>query len=315
MPFTTPPSGSAMTVSFAVDPFAPGVARIPIGFVNAYLVGSPGGPWVLVDTGLPRTAALTKAAAESRFGAGARPEAIVLTHGHFDHAGSALALARDWDVPIYAHDLELPYLTGRSDYAPADPTMGGAIAFLSRFFPSSGYDFGDRVRVLPADGSVPGLAGWRWIWTPGHTAGHVSLFREEDRLLLAGDAVATMDLDSWTAQVTKPKQIDRPPVPFTPDWEATQASVHRLAELDPTAIAAGHGLPITGLSVGTLLRAYDGHVEVPVGHRYGRAPAVADETGIVALPPPVPDPLPLRLAAGAAALGAVVALRRRAGRG
>ena len=149
------------------------------------------------------------------------------------------------------------------------------------------------------------------VHTPGHTAGHVSLVREEDRLLLAGDAVATMDLDSWTAQVTKPRQIDRPPAPFTPDWEATQASVHRLAKLDPSAIAAGHGLPLTGISVGTLLRAYDGSVEVPVGHRYGRAPAVADETGIVALPPPVPDPLPLRLAGGAAVAAAVVALRWR----
>ena len=301
-----------MALSFPVDPFAPGVARVPIAFVNAYLVGSPGGPWVLVDTGLPRTGALTRAAAEARFGAGARPEAVVLTHGHFDHAGSALALAEAWDVPVYAHPLELPYLTGRSDYAPADPTIPGAISFLSRLFPSSGYDLGERVRPLPDDGSVPGLDGWRWLWTPGHTAGHVSLVRDDDRLLLAGDALATMDLDSWTAQLTKPKQIDRPPAPFTPDWEATRASVHRLAELDPSAIAAGHGLPITGLSVGTLLRAYDGHVEVPVEHRYGRAPAVADETGIVALPPPVPDPLPLKLAGGAAALAGVAALRRRA---
>ena len=300
-----------MTAPFVVDPFAPGVARVPVGFVNAYLVGTPGEPWVLVDTGLPHTAAVVRAAAEARFGEGARPETIVLTHGHFDHAGNALTLARGWDVPVYAHPLELPYLTGRSDYAPQDPTIPGAISFLSRLFPSSGFDLGDRVRALSDDGAVPGLAGWRWIHTPGHTAGHVSLLREDDRLLLAGDALATMDLDSWTAQVTKPRQIDRPPAPFTPDWEATQASVHRLAELDPTAIAAGHGLPMTGLSVGTLLRAYDGNVEVPVGHRYGRAPAVADETGIVALPPPVPDPLPLRLAGGAALLGGVAALRRR----
>lgn len=297
---------------FALDPFAPSVARVSIGFVNAYFVGDPGGRWVLVDTGLPRTAALTRAAAEARFGPGARPESIVLTHGHFDHAGSALDLAEGWDVPVYAHPLELPYLTGQSDFAPQDPTMGGAIAFLSRFFPSAGYDFGDRVRPLPEDGSVPGLDGWRWLHTPGHTAGHVSLLREADRLLLAGDAVATMDLDSWTAQVTKPRTLDRPPVPFTPDWEATRASVHALAALEPTTIAAGHGLPIVE-DAAARLRAYDGHVEVPTESRYGRAPAVADETGIVALPPPVPDPLPLRLGAAVAGLAVMglVARRRR----
>ncbi len=301
-----------MMLPSAVDPFAPGVARVPIAFVNAYLVGRPGEPWVLVDAGLPGTDWITRGAVEARFGPGARPEAIVLTHGHFDHAGSALALAERWDVPIYAHPLELPYLTGRSDYAPQDPTMGGAIAFLSRFFPTSGYDFGARVQPLPEDGTVPGLPDWRWLHTPGHTAGHVSLLRESDRLLLAGDALATMDLDSWVAQVTKPREMDRPPVPFTPDWGATVASVHALAELAPSTIAAGHGLPITD-GAAARLRAYDGHVEVPAGSRYGRAPAVADETGIVALPPPVSDPLPLRLAGGlgaAAVLGAVVRRRR-----
>ena len=56
-------------------------------------------------------------------GAGAPPEAIVLTHGHFDHAGSALQLAEYWDVPIYAHRLEMPYLTGKADYPPPDPTI------------------------------------------------------------------------------------------------------------------------------------------------------------------------------------------------
>ena len=299
-----------MLLPSAVDPFAPGVARVPIGFVNAYLVGRPGEPWILVDTGLPKTDAITRGAVEARFGPGARPEAIILTHGHFDHAGSALALAERWDVPIYAHPLELPYLTGRSDYAPKDPTMAGAIAFLSRFFPSAGYDFGPRVRALPADGTVPGAPGWRWLHTPGHTAGHVSLVRESDRLLLAGDAVATMDLDSWAAQVTKPRDLNRPPVPFTPDWEAATASVHTLAELEPSAIGAGHGLPITEATAARLWE-YDGHMEVPTHHRYGRAPAVADETGIVALPPPVPDPLPWKLAAAAAVATAVVGLSRR----
>ena len=298
-------------MSLLLDPFVSTVARVPVAFVNVYLVGEPGG-WVVVDTGLPGAAGLVRRAAEARFGPGARPEAVVLTHGHFDHAGSALALARDWDVPVYAHPLELPYLTGLSDYAPQDPTMGGAIAFLSRFFPTSGFRLGGRVRALPPDGTVPGAPGWRWLWTPGHTAGHVSLFRDADRTLLAGDALATMDLDSWTAQLTKPRVFDRPPAPFTPDWQATQASVHALAGLAPAVVAAGHGLPITERAA-ERLRAYDGTVEVPLGHRYGTTPALADETGLVAVPPPVPDPVLPRLAAAVAGATVAAGLARRLG--
>ncbi|MGB3541852.1 MBL fold metallo-hydrolase, partial [Rubrivirga sp.] len=230
-------------MSLLLDPVAPGVARVPVAFVNVYLVGEPDEPWCVVDSGLPGTSALTVRMAEERFGPDARPEGIVLTHGHFDHAGSALALARHWDVPIYAHPLELPYLTGQSDFAPKDTTMSGAIAFLARFFPGGGYDFGDHVMPLPEDGSVPGARDWRWLHTPGHTAGHVSLFRDFDRALVSGDALATMDLDSWSAQVTKPRQFDRPPVPFTPDWDAARASVSLLADLEPSLVAAGHGLP------------------------------------------------------------------------
>jgi glyoxylase-like metal-dependent hydrolase (beta-lactamase superfamily II) len=75
-----------------------------------------------------------------------------------------------WDVPIYAHRLEIPYLTGKSDYPPPDPTVGGAIAFLSRFMPSHTRDFGERVRELHPN-KVPAVAGWEWLATPGHSPG------------------------------------------------------------------------------------------------------------------------------------------------
>jgi Metallo-beta-lactamase superfamily len=117
-------------------------------------------------------------------------------------------------MPIYAHPLEMPYLTGKSDYPPQDSTMGGAIAVLSRLFPGSGYDFGDRVRPLPDDDSVPGLEYWRWVHTPGHTPGHVSLFREMDGTLLAGDALATINMDSWISQLPRKRELHRPPAPF-----------------------------------------------------------------------------------------------------
>lgn len=90
-------------------------------FVNVYFVGSGGGgdrSWILADAGLPGSATYIARAAERRYGEGARPAAIVLTHGHFDHVGALDTLHRRWDAPIYAHRLELPYLTGLSAYPP-----------------------------------------------------------------------------------------------------------------------------------------------------------------------------------------------------
>ena len=300
-----------MPASPLTEPVALDALRIPVAFVNTYAVGRTGGPWVLVDTGLPGAAAYVRHTAESH--QGCPPKAIVLTHGHFDHAGNAATLADAWDVPIYAHEAELPFLTGRSDYPPADSSMGGAIAQLARLFPLGGYDFGDRVRPLPADSSVPHLPGWRWLHTPGHAPGHVSLWQADGRTLLAGDALATMDLDSWASQATHRRELDRPPVPFTPDWDAADASIERLAELRPNAIGAGHGRALSGPSLAGQLVRYATVQHRPDRGRYADEPARFDrERGTVYVPPPVPDrALPSFVVGVGALAGVMLMLGRR----
>ena len=81
-------------------------------------------------------------------------------------------------MPVYAHHLEMPYLRGESLYPPFDPTVGGFFAFLTRFFPRDSYDSSDHLRELPADGGLPEMPGWEWFHTPGHSPGHVSLWRK-----------------------------------------------------------------------------------------------------------------------------------------
>lgn len=291
---------------------APGVERLPVTFVDTYFIGDPGAPWVLLDTGIPGAAGKIHRAAEARYGPGVAPKAIVLTHGHFDHAGSAAALADMWDVPVYAHPLELPFLTGQSDYPPQDPTVGGVLGLMSRAFPHSGQNLGTRVRPLPSDGSIPGLPGWRWIHTPGHTAGHVSLFRDADQVLLAGDALATVDQDSLVAMIRQRPEFSVPPAPFTTNWDSAETSVKQLAELRPSALSAGHGHPVRGPRVADDLQLFADEFPRPDRGRYSVEPARSDENGLVYVPPPIRDPFPMRmLATGVAAAAVFGFLRRR----
>ena len=290
------------SLSFVAD----GVYHAKIVFVGAYFVDTQengDSSWVLVDTGLPMSDGKIRRAAQAKYG-NKKPSAIVLTHGHFDHAGAALALSEEWNAPIYAHCLELPYLTGKSDYPPQDPTVGGAIAFMSRFFPHTGYDFGNRVRAIPENGEISEMPDWKIFHTPGHTAGHVSLWREKDHTLLAGDALTTMNLDSWVSQITEKQEFCPPPAPFTTDWQAARRSVEFLADLEPKIVAAGHGKPITDSNTTQQLKEFARNFKPPRKGRYVETPAISDEQGVAAVPPPVTDYL--KIAAGTIAAGTVI---------
>jgi glyoxylase-like metal-dependent hydrolase (beta-lactamase superfamily II) len=292
------------------------VTCVPLALVNVYLVGRPGAGdrgWVLVDAGLSVSTPAVVRAAAATFGTDAPPAAIILTHGHFDHVGSVRQLADRWDAPVYAHPLELPYLTGRSDYPPPDPTVGGGMmAFMSPLFSRAAIDLGPRVRPLPTDGSVPGMSGWQWIHTPGHAPGHVSLFRDSDRTLIAGDAFVTTKQESALAALTRTPVVSRPPAYFTIDWPAARESVQALAALRPEVVATGHGVPMRGDEMRRQLDALAAHFDraVPPDGRYVRRPAVADETGIRFVPPAVPNhALAWAAAAGVLVLAGVAVAR------
>lgn len=227
---------------------APDVLSLQTLIANVVLVGHPGRrEWALVDTGLEPSAAQIRKVAESRFGVDCPPQSIILTHGHFDHVGAAKELADRWQVPIYVHERELPYVTGRADYPPPDPTVGGGLlSLVSPVYPHGAIDLGHRVQPLPADGSVPGMPGWGWIHTPGHTPGQVALFRPDDRVLISGDALITVKQESALAVLLKEKEIHGPPAYLTMDWVAARQSVRRLEALNPAVVVSGHGLPMRG---------------------------------------------------------------------
>lgn len=225
------------------------VLLLDFGVVNAFLIGDPltdKKDFILVDTGIENSYDFIIESAERRFGKGTKPNAIVLTHGHFDHVGSLKKLLEKWDVPIYVHQLELPYVTGQKDYSVANSDVGSEkVEEMSQPSPYTSMDISQRFYVLPDDGKVPGLPGWRWIHTPGHTKGHISLFRELDKVLIAGDALTTRQ-ESLIEVLTQKVQMSGPPANMTEDWSLAKESLIKLQALDPHVIAPSHGKPIRG---------------------------------------------------------------------
>ena len=228
----------------------PDILLISFRVVNAFLVGDPNNKeegWVLVDTGLENSADFILKSVEKRFGKDSKPQAIIITHGHFDHVGSVKKLIELWNVPVYAHKLEMPYITGEKDYPLPDPTVDeGMVAKMSPSFPHSSIDISSSVKPLPDDGTVPGMLDWKWIQTPGHAEGHVALFREKDRALIAGDAFSTTKQESLTSVITQDEQISGPPKYLTTDWLAAEESVRTLMELKPSLAMTSHGKPMEG---------------------------------------------------------------------
>jgi glyoxylase-like metal-dependent hydrolase (beta-lactamase superfamily II) len=231
--------------------------------VNAFIVGNPSTKnWVLVDTGLLNSKKDIIKASEEIFGKGSTPKAIILTHGHFDHVGSVIELSKYWNVLVYAHELEIPYLTGKRDYPKGDPTVdGGMIAEVSPLFPNESIDLGDRIKKLPDDKSVPGMNDWSWIHTPGHTPGHISLFRDKDGVLIPGDAFTTVKQESMTSVLTKEKELNGPPAYFTTNWKEAEESVKALANLKPSLVIPSHGLPMEGDELNSHLEYLARHFE------------------------------------------------------
>lgn len=265
---------------------------------NLYLVRD-GGSSVLIDAGVPKLGRKIADAIARIPDNPPRPEAILLTHGHFDHAGSVTELVRKWNVPVFAHRLEFPYLQGRSKYPPTDPTVGGFYAFASRFMPNPALPIDADLRRLPDDGSVPFLPSWKWIATPGHTPGHVSFFRSADSVLIAGDAVITTNMDSAMATIFQEQVVSRPPASVTTNWQQTEASTLLLSQLSPFLLAAGHGEPMHGEEMRRQLEHLAAHYPKPSYGRYANQGAIADENGVAFVPDPVPDPMK-RVAIGAA---------------
>ena len=233
---------------------------------NVYLVRS-GESWVLIDAGWASDAPRIDRAAQSLFGPHLRPAGILLTHCHPDHSGSALQLARTWGCAVYMHPNELPIANGDfgAMHASAGPLDRWVILPMMRAIGRRRRDailargsLRDVAHSLEPGSEVPGLAGWGCVATPGHTPGHVAYFRPHDRVLISGDAVVTLKLNSVSGLLLQRPGLSGPPWYTTWSRNAAIDSIRVLARLEPAVLASGHGKPMIGTETATALKTFAG---------------------------------------------------------
>jgi glyoxylase-like metal-dependent hydrolase (beta-lactamase superfamily II) len=303
-------------VGLELDEVVEGVfeLQLPIPFENGRVnvfIFRDGRELDLLDCGMNSEESLaTLRAALARVGAdGWRLRRLLVTHIHPDHYGAAGVICGEYGAELYLHRLEVPMVNPR--YLELDQL----VAEVGRHLQANGVPEEEadiqrnasramRDFVVPADVSVQldgaetvvmGDKQLRVEWTPGHSPGHVSLFNAGDGTLVVGDAFVTTKQESMLAALTQRPELHGPPMYYTPDWESAKESVRRLSALEPEVAATGHGRPMRGPVMRQALRmlAQDFDVlAVPRRGRYVNTPAVADENGVVSVPPPVRDPLP-----------------------
>jgi glyoxylase-like metal-dependent hydrolase (beta-lactamase superfamily II) len=247
---------------------APGVHCLGVGRgllrSNVYFVRA-GPSWALIDAGSAKCGRTIQQAAESLFGADTPPASILLTHDHPDHAGAARELAQMWNCHAWVHPDELPMVRGdiATFWKYANPLDRWVILPLLRLLGSrrtesmvSQAGLKDVVRALGQPTDLPGLPGWEAVHTPGHTPGHVAFFRRSDRVLITGDAIVTVNLNSVWGFLLNGQRVSGPPWYTTWSWPAAKESVATLAGLEPRVLAGGHGTPLTGLGTPTRVRTF-----------------------------------------------------------
>jgi len=213
----------------------------PESYLNLTLIVDEKNGTTLVDTGLPhQTEAIGAALVEA--GIGVRDlRRIIFTHQDLDHVGSGAALVRQSGARVLAHPADAPYING--SIRPLKPSLEMLeqrphMREVMERLESVGVD--EQVE----NGSRLDLAGGtQVIFTPGHTPGHISLYLEGSKFLIAGDAVTA-----------EGGYLNGPNPSATLDMRTAIQSVKRLADLDIDTIVCYHGGVVSEDANGQLRR-------------------------------------------------------------
>jgi hydroxyacylglutathione hydrolase len=191
---------------------------MPRNGVNAWLLGD-----VIVDAGYARSGRKVVEALRGR-----DVGAHAITHAHPDHVGGSAHVCGALGVPFWCPAGDAQAVRDGTS-VPAESRIRPLLDLGRSFEPV------DVARELVEGDDV---AGFTVLDVPGHSPGHVALWREADRTLVAGDVWFNLSLK------TLRYGLREPPGPFTVDPERNRQSMRRLAELEPAVACFGHGPPV-----------------------------------------------------------------------
>lgn len=206
-------------------PHIPGLYGIR-GVMNVFHLLVEGDRAWLLDTGMVGEPVLLRRLMR-RLGLGPKSiEAIVLTHGHLDHAGN-LAAFKEWTgAPVYGHPAEQRHVDGCYPYQ-------GMARWCGRLERLGRWAFRYRSALIDqpiGDGDVlPFWGGLRVVHLPGHTEGHCGFYSERHDLLFSGDLFASY---FFNTHLPPPILNSRP--------ELMPGSLRKVLELDPRWIIPNH---------------------------------------------------------------------------
>jgi glyoxylase-like metal-dependent hydrolase (beta-lactamase superfamily II) len=188
--------------------------------INVYLIGD-----VLLDAATRHAGGRIRRELKGR-----TISAHAVTHAHPDHQGASHEICEALEIPLWSGELDAAAMEdGRiMERQPRHPIN----SLFGRIMPGPAHPVDRQLR----EGDQ--VAGFSVLDVPGHSAGHIALWRESDRVLVLGDVLTNMDTLTGLPGLHEPYSF------FTPDPARNRDSARRLADLEPALVCFGHGAPL-----------------------------------------------------------------------
>ncbi|MFC0610662.1 MBL fold metallo-hydrolase [Scopulibacillus daqui] len=177
---------------------------------------------ILVDTGMPGMAEQIRTEMEKAGVPFDKLTTVVLTHQDFDHIGGLPDIIQQSNnsIEVIAHEADKPYIEGEKLLMKMDRDRAEKMAP-----PKAKVD-----KTVADQEELPYCGGIRVIYTPGHTPGHISLYLENSKTLITGDAI-----------VSENGRLIGPNPQFTPDMALALQSIKKFAAYDIQSVICYHG--------------------------------------------------------------------------